>query len=103
MVPTHYSSNARLGTWVHHQRRQYREYKRGKPCHITPERIAALDKIGFIWHPRDKSGKSISLSDDSEGDDIHAESDDEGAEFDLRPKKRVRSGDGAGQKIEDSL
>jgi hypothetical protein len=57
MVPTHYSTNPRLGTWVHHQRRQYREYKRDKPCHITHERIAALDRIGFIWHPRDKVSK----------------------------------------------
>lgn len=89
MVPTHYAANARLGTWVHHQRRQYREYKRGRSCHITQERIAALDKIGFIWHPRDKSGKNIEVSDDSDPED---EDVDLPNEFDLRPKKRVREG-----------
>jgi len=100
MVPTHYSTNPRLGTWVHHQRRQHREYKRGKPCHITQERIAALDRIGFIWHPRDKvsKGGAESSSDDSNIEDEEEEEcdEDETTEFDLRPKKRVRHGDGGG-------
>jgi len=101
MVPTHYSTNPRLGTWVHHQRRQYREYKRDKPCHITHERIAALDRIGFIWHPRDKVSKgtgSTESSDDSNIEDEEEEEcdEDETTEFDLRPKKRVRYGDGGG-------
>jgi len=100
MVPTHYSTNPRLGTWVHHQRRQYREHKRDKPCHITHERIAALDRIGFIWHQWDK----VIQGGTERGDDINIEDeegeeecdDDETTEFDLRPKKRVRYGDGGG-------
>ena len=99
MVPTHYSTNPRLGTWVHHQRRQYREYKRDKPCHITHERIAALDRIGFIWHPRDQVSKvSTESSEDSNIEDEEEDECDEDktSEFDLRPKKRVRYGDGGG-------
>jgi len=104
MVPTHYSTNPRLGTWVHHQRRQYREYKRGKPCHITHERIAALDRNGFIWHPRDKVSKGstersddINIEDEDEEEEEEEEEEcdeDETTEFDLRPKKRVRYGNG---------
>jgi len=100
MVPTHYSTNPRLGTWVHHQRRQYREHKRDKPCHITHERIAALDRIGFIWHQWDK----VIQGGTERGDDINIEDeegeeecdDDETTEFDLKPKKRVRYGNGGG-------
>jgi len=99
MVPTHYSTNPRLGTWVHHQRRQYREYKRDKPCHITHERFAALDRIGFIWHPRDKVSKgSTESSDDRNIEDEEEDEfyEDKTTDIDLRPKKRVRYGNGGG-------
>jgi len=48
-VPTSFHENPKLGTWIHHQRRQYKKYKEGKPCHITAERIRALDSLGFVW------------------------------------------------------
>jgi hypothetical protein len=35
IVPTSYQENPQLGTWVHHQRRQYKKLKEGKTCHIT--------------------------------------------------------------------
>jgi len=59
-VPTNYAENPRLGTWVHHQRRQYKKFKEGKPCHITEERIRALEGLGFVWYPRVNSRSSIS-------------------------------------------
>lgn len=61
MVPTKYQPNPRLGTWVHHQRRQYRKLKHGKTSHMTHERMEALESIGFCWTPR--SGKDGNESD----------------------------------------
>ena len=56
LVPTTYP---KLGTWCHHQRRQYKKWKAGRDCHITQERIDLLTNIGFIWNPRgDSSSKS---------------------------------------------
>jgi len=61
MVPTKYQPNPRLGTWVHHQRRQYRKLKHGKTSHMTHERMEALESIGFCWTPR--GGKDGAESD----------------------------------------
>jgi Helicase associated domain len=55
VVPLMCLPNPRLGTWVQQQRRQYRYYKEGYPCHITPERIQFLDSIGFSWHSRKRA------------------------------------------------
>jgi hypothetical protein len=52
VVPTKCQENQRLGTWVHHQRREYKKYRRGKPSHLTAERIEALDTLDFVWYPR---------------------------------------------------
>eukprot|EP00565_Helicotheca_tamesis_P006449 CAMPEP_0185732788 /NCGR_PEP_ID=MMETSP1171-20130828/17467_1 /TAXON_ID=374046 /ORGANISM="Helicotheca tamensis, Strain CCMP826" /LENGTH=171 /DNA_ID=CAMNT_0028402363 /DNA_START=384 /DNA_END=896 /DNA_ORIENTATION=- len=52
MVPTKYPSNPQLGTWIHHQRRQYRMMLEGKPSHMTSDRANALLSIGFVWSPR---------------------------------------------------
>ena len=38
-----------LGRWVNDQRKNYRWKNRGKPHHITDERIEMLSKIGFVW------------------------------------------------------
>jgi hypothetical protein len=75
LVPTNYSDNPKLGTWVHHQRRQFKKHLEGKACHITEERIRSLDSIGFVWYPRDRSAASItddssSSDDDTQGADI---------------------------------
>lgn len=61
MVPTKYQPNPRLGTWVHHQRRQHRKLKHGKTSHMTHERMEALESIGFCWTPR--NGKDGAESD----------------------------------------
>jgi hypothetical protein len=52
VVPTKCAENQRLGTWVHHQRREYRKFKQGKPSHMRKERISSLESIGFVWFPR---------------------------------------------------
>ena len=51
-VPTNLAANPKLATWVHHQRRQWKKFKEGKAAHITAERIAQLDALGFDWTPR---------------------------------------------------
>lgn len=69
ICPTNYAENPKLGTWIHHQRRQYKKFKGGKPCHITAERIKALDSLGFVWHPRDKPA-SAADSNKQAGDEV---------------------------------
>ena len=48
-VPRRYAQNKPLGTWVQTQRHQHGLLCKGKPSHMTTERIAALEKIGFEW------------------------------------------------------
>jgi hypothetical protein len=54
-VPMNYPKNPKLASWVHHQRRQYKKRNEGRECHITLNRIRALESIGFTWNPRDKT------------------------------------------------
>jgi hypothetical protein len=91
VVPTSYQENPKLGTWVHHQRRQYKNFKEGKPCHITEERIQALESLGFVWYPRDKSQSLSSPSSSDTGSVCSTDSERDLASLDLRPQKRQRS------------
>jgi hypothetical protein len=52
VVPTKCQENQRLGTWVHHQRREYKKYRQGKSSHMTAERIEALETLDFVWYQR---------------------------------------------------
>ena len=49
IVPHQYSANLKLGTWVSHQRNQYRMHQEGKPSYMTAERLRALNGIRFDW------------------------------------------------------
>lgn len=61
LVPSGYCENPKLGTWVQHQRRQYKRFKEGKSdSYITKERICALEKLGFVWNPRE--GRSLQVA-----------------------------------------
>ncbi|KAL9183321.1 LOW QUALITY PROTEIN: hypothetical protein ACHAXT_005108 [Thalassiosira profunda] len=56
-VPSMYADDPQLGRWVGNQRQQYRLRNEGKPSHITDERVASLNSIGFDWvykHPAHK-------------------------------------------------
>jgi hypothetical protein len=48
-VPEEYHVNPNLGTWVHYQRTQYAMMIEGRPSNMTPERVEALDALGFDW------------------------------------------------------
>ena len=87
-VPTNFSANPKLGTWVHHQRRQYKKLMEGQRCHITVERVRALESIGFVWFPRERVRHSQTASSES---DTESELEDWEDDIDLRPKKRQRS------------
>jgi len=58
VVPAKYPENPRLGFWVCAQRQVYKLQKAGKDisalrtAKLTPERIAALNSIGFKWSLR---------------------------------------------------
>jgi hypothetical protein len=51
-VPQQYSENARLATWVTHQRSQYSLHQEGETSQITLPRIQALESLGFEWGSR---------------------------------------------------
>jgi hypothetical protein len=51
-VPTGYSENISLGTWVKCQRRQYTLLKDGRKSYMTTQRIHDLESIGFEWQLR---------------------------------------------------
>lgn len=51
-VPSNYSENPQLATWVKCQRRQYKLHLEGKPSNMTPQRISELEILGFEWELR---------------------------------------------------
>lgn len=51
-VPSNFSDNPRLATWIKCQRRQYKLYMEGKPSNMTPQRIQHLESLGFEWELR---------------------------------------------------
>jgi hypothetical protein len=55
LVPVRHSKLPRLGFWVKGQRRQYVLMKQGKPSHMTDERAAKLDSVGFCWNTQEAS------------------------------------------------
>ena len=48
-VPSNFSQNPQLATWVKCQRRQYKLHMEGKPSNMTTQRIQDLESIGFEW------------------------------------------------------
>ena len=50
-VPRQYKHNVSLGRWVKMQRHQFKLRNEGSQSSLTPERIAALEKVGFVWEP----------------------------------------------------
>jgi hypothetical protein len=47
-----------LGHWVHSQRRHYTLMKEGKRNRMTPEKVAKLKEIGFVFCTRNRPRKS---------------------------------------------
>jgi hypothetical protein len=48
-VPFSYTENPLLAKWVKRQRYQYKCRMRGEHSHLTDDRQAMLDEIGFVW------------------------------------------------------
>jgi hypothetical protein len=48
-VPSRYSENTKLGTWVKTQRKQYRFHLEGMKSAMTTSRIKELESLGFEW------------------------------------------------------
>lgn len=51
-VPSNFSQNPQLATWVKCQRRQYKLHQEGKPSNMTPQRVRELENLGFEWELR---------------------------------------------------
>jgi hypothetical protein len=49
LVPHTYGANLALARWVKRQRYQYKLMVEGKQSTMTPERVTALEDIGFVW------------------------------------------------------
>jgi hypothetical protein len=60
LVPSSYKANPQLATWVKCQRRQYKLYWEGRPSAMTPQRIAELEGMGFVWELRSAASTSSS-------------------------------------------
>jgi hypothetical protein len=56
-VPSRYSENIQLGTWVRKQRSNYKFYQQGKTSSITPSRIQELESLGFEWEVPPTGGR----------------------------------------------
>jgi Helicase associated domain len=88
LVPTYWDDNPKLSTWVHHQRRQYKKYMEGRPCHITKPRIALLNDVGISWpivkkkRPKSASDSESSSDDDDDDDDSSDDEEEEDAHDD---------------------
>ncbi|KAL3916799.1 MAG: hypothetical protein SGILL_005016 [Bacillariaceae sp.] len=52
MVPSNFEPNVQLAIWIKRQRRQYKKYTAKQASSMTPERIARLEAIGFVWDCR---------------------------------------------------
>lgn len=63
IVPSNFESNPQLAVWTKRQRRQYKKYQDWTSSSMTPERIAKLENIGFVWDCR-----KISKVEDARGD-----------------------------------
>jgi len=63
IVPSNFESNPQLAVWTKRQRRQYKKYQDWTSSSMTPERIAKLENIGFVWDCR-----KISKAEDVRGD-----------------------------------
>jgi hypothetical protein len=48
-VPFRYPANPQLGKWVTTQRQNFKLSQEGKPSVMTPERVQALQYVGFVW------------------------------------------------------
>jgi hypothetical protein len=51
-VPSNYSENPQLATWVKCQRRQYKLHVEGKSSNMTSDRVRELESLGFEWELR---------------------------------------------------
>mmetsp|Transcript_8950 Transcript_8950/g.21298 ORF Transcript_8950/g.21298 Transcript_8950/m.21298 type:complete len:328 (-) Transcript_8950:178-1161(-) len=52
-VPTTYEGNQELAGWVKVQRRQYKLFTQNQKSSMSIERVAMLNKVGFIWSIKD--------------------------------------------------
>lgn len=43
------SSDPALASWIRRQRQLYQQRLRGEDVPLTDERVAELDKLGFVW------------------------------------------------------
>lgn len=55
LVPHAYKENPSLARWVKRQRYQHKLLRKRMPSTITPERVKALESIGFVWDSQAES------------------------------------------------
>jgi soluble cytochrome b562 len=61
-VPSNYSKNPQLATWVKCQRRQCKLFWNGKSSNMTLDRIFGLNQLGFAWKLRNDQPLSPSAT-----------------------------------------
>ena len=68
-VPANWVENPALATWVLYNRRQNKLFNLGKPCHITTQRIQALNQINFSWHCKARISTATTSAHDHDDND----------------------------------
>jgi len=53
LVPNNYPQNPPLAEWVKRQRYQFKLKKQGHHSSMSDDRVAALEKLGFVWNSHD--------------------------------------------------
>lgn len=67
LIPVGYEGNPQLANWVSTQRQEWKSFSSNKPSRLTEERVALLNKVGFVWEAhrggarKRKSNDSISI------------------------------------------
>ena len=75
--------NNQLRDWASWQRKQYKLWKRGRPCYITDDQVRRLDEIGFDWRQAKVASasppsKSVDFGGNPNGDTDHIVTMEEG-------------------------
>jgi hypothetical protein len=74
-VPSSYSKNTKLATWVTNQKSQYKSHREGKTSPMTNLRIQELEGIGFEWRVHAIASWEVRLSELADYRKIHGHCD----------------------------
>mmetsp|Transcript_6697 Transcript_6697/g.16028 ORF Transcript_6697/g.16028 Transcript_6697/m.16028 type:complete len:578 (-) Transcript_6697:1464-3197(-) len=75
IVPSNFEGNPQLAVWTKRQRRQYKKHQDGSSSSMTPDRIAKLEQIGFVWDCRKSSSNNTNTNHNNNHNNIKKDAD----------------------------